>query len=85
MARELKYCVLDSKPPYELHIVFHIPKLQDLDNCLKTTIDCLMKHFGVDDRDIYRIVAEKIVAKKWEEKIDVEIDSFPSWFNLQNK
>lgn len=45
MARELKYCVLDSKPPYELHIVFHIPKLQDLDNCLKTTIDCLMKHF----------------------------------------
>jgi len=52
------------KPPYKLEITFGISIQSDLDNCLKQTIDCLQKKYGINDKDIMEIHAKKVVTKE---------------------
>lgn len=72
--QELKDCVLeDCIPPYEIHFRFWIPKLQDYDNCIKVTQDIVCEHFGINDRDIYKAIIEKVPVKSWQEYFEIEI------------
>lgn len=48
-------------------------KASDIDNCLKTFIDCLVKKYKVDDRFIYEMHVFKSIVKKGEEYIKFKI------------
>lgn len=62
--------------PYELIITFGLSnKGNDLDNCLKPFIDCLVKKYDFDDRQIYSIVAKKEISKKGMEYIKFQLKS----------
>lgn len=62
--------------PYSLDIEFGLSsKLNDLDNGLKPFIDCLVKKYGFDDRDIYRLSAIKTIVKKGSEFIKFNLSS----------
>jgi len=50
-------------------------KLADLDNNFKLFQDCLQKKYGFNDKQIYRIIAEKVDVSKGKEYIDFEIFS----------
>lgn len=45
----------------------------DIDNCLKTFIDCLVKKYKVDDRYIYELHVFKTIVKKGNEFIQFKI------------
>lgn len=62
-------------PPYNLQVEFGTSKLNDLDNNLKPFIDCLVKKYAFDDRDIYMIQAKKVIVKKGSEYIKFIIQS----------
>ena len=51
-------------------------KLADLDNVLKPFLDTLQKRYGFNDRDIYRITAQKKIVKKGEESLVFALDSW---------
>jgi hypothetical protein len=61
-------------PPYDLYIEFGTSKLNDLDNNLKPFIDCLVKKYGFDDRDIYFLSAKKVIVKKGAEYVKFKIE-----------
>lgn len=65
-------------PPYFIHFRFHVPVLQDYDNCIKCTQDVLCTHFGINDRDIHKALIEKIPTKKGLEYFEVQIESLNS-------
>lgn len=48
-------------------------KASDIDNCLKTFIDCLVKKYKVDDRFIYELHVFKTIVKKGEEFIKFKV------------
>lgn len=48
-------------------------KASDIDNCVKTFIDCLVKKYKVDDRFIYELHTFKTIVKKGEEFIRFKI------------
>lgn len=54
-----------------LNIVFgYSSKASDADNSLKPFIDILQKHYGFNDKRIYRIIADKVDVKKGQEYIE---------------
>ena len=60
-----------GKAPYSLDIVFGLSsKLNDIDNGLKPFIDCLVKKYGFDDRDIYKLSVLKTIVPKGKEFIE---------------
>lgn len=62
--------------PYELSVVFgYSSRASDIDNGLKTFLDCLVKKYSFDDRDIYRLNVKKEIVKKGEEFTNFEIKS----------
>lgn len=62
--------------PYELSVVFgYSSKASDIDNGLKSFLDCLVKKYGFDDRDIYKLNVKKEIVKKGEEFTNFEIKS----------
>tara|TARA_R110002096_G_C14451762_1_gene711625 strand:- start:536 stop:856 length:321 start_codon:yes stop_codon:yes gene_type:complete len=66
-------------PPGKLELVVTFglsSKLADTDNFLKQFIDCLQKRYNFNDRDIFRIIAEKVIVKKGAEYIDFIINEF---------
>jgi Holliday junction resolvase RusA-like endonuclease len=66
MLPELK---LDGAP-YELYLeVGFSSKLSDLDNSCKPFLDCLVKKYNFDDREIFSIIAKKKIVKKGSEYI----------------
>lgn len=70
-------CTLeDCIAPYEIHFKFYIPKMQDYDNCIKVSQDILCEHFGINDRDIYKAIIEKVPVKKGEERWEVDIVTY---------
>lgn len=75
---KLRGSYLDIPPPYHIQFRFHISKMQDLDNCIKTSQDILAKFYWFNDRDIYRISAEKIAVSKWNEAIEFDIIKYKS-------
>lgn len=65
---------IDSKAYLSLLITFgYSSRNSDLDNGLKTFIDCLVKKYGFDDRNIYELKANKEIVKKGSEFIKWEI------------
>ena len=48
-------------------------KLSDVDNCVKTFIDCLVKKYKVDDRYIFEMHVFKTIVKKGDEYIKFKI------------
>jgi Holliday junction resolvase RusA-like endonuclease len=64
------------KSPLSLYISFGLSsKLNDIDNGLKPFIDCLVKKYGFDDRDIYFLEAKKQIVEKGKEFIKFSINS----------
>ncbi len=58
----------------QLNVEFgYSSKLADIDNALKPFIDCLVKKYGVDDRNIYRLEVDKVIVKKGEEYIKFKL------------
>lgn len=58
----------------QLNVEFgYSSKLADIDNALKPFIDCLVKKYGVDDRNIYRLEVDKVIVKKGDEYIKFKI------------
>jgi Holliday junction resolvase RusA-like endonuclease len=50
--------------------------MQDYDNCIKVSQDILCEHFGINDRDIYKAIIEKVPVKKGEERWEVDIVTY---------
>lgn len=48
-------------------------KASDIDNCLKTFIDCLVKKYSFDDRQIYELHVFKTIVKKGDEFIKFKV------------
>ena len=48
-------------------------KLSDIDNPCKLVLDCLVKKYGFDDRQIYELYQSKEIAPKGKEFIEFEI------------
>lgn len=51
-------------------------KLSDWDNPIKQFQDILCKKYGIDDRNIYKGIVEKVDVKKGEEYIKFKIESY---------
>jgi Holliday junction resolvase RusA-like endonuclease len=57
-----------------IEIVFGFSNsLADIDNPLKPFLDILQKKYGINDRDIYKLIVSKEVVKKGTEFIKYEI------------
>lgn len=60
--------------PYQLNIKVGLSSsLADLDNTIKCFQDILQKKYGFNDKDIFKIIAEKKIVKKGGEFIDFDI------------
>ncbi len=72
LKKELEFLILeDCVAPYEVHYKFYIDKRQDIDWCCKVLQDIICDHFWFDDREIYKIVAEKIISKEHYFEFDI--------------
>lgn len=66
-----KQDIIDSKP---LKIDFRYgfsSKLSDVDNPIKLCLDIMQKKYGFDDRNVFKVSAEKEIVKKGEEYIEI--------------
>jgi len=60
--------------PYELRLSFGFSNyLSDIDNPMKPFIDILQKKYSFDDRDILRIVVDKVMTDKGKEFVSFEL------------
>ena len=64
--------------PNEKHIKIAIQfgfssRASDIDNCCKSFLDCLVKKYKVDDRNIYEMHVFKDIVKKGDEYIRFKI------------
>jgi len=60
--------------PYSIILEFGLSNTNnDLDNNFKPFIDCLVKKYDFDDRQIYHLEATKVMVKKGEEYIKFEL------------
>ena len=60
--------------PYSINIVLgYSSKASDIDNGLKSFLDCLVKKYGFDDREIYQMTVKKEIVKKGSEFIKFEL------------
>ena len=65
---------IDAKAYLRLEVCFaYSSRANDIDNSLKCFIDCLVKKYGFDDRNIYELNVKKIIVKKGKEFINFEI------------
>ena len=48
-------------------------RASDIDNCCKSFLDCLVKKYKVDDRNIYEMHVFKDIVKKGDEYISFKI------------
>lgn len=61
----------------EINIVFGFSsKTADIDNPLKPVLDILQKKYGFNDRSVYRLMVEKVITKKKEEFINIQISDY---------
>lgn len=62
--------------PYSIDIVLgYSSRASDIDNGLKSLLDCLVKQYDFDDREIYKMNVKKEIVKKGFEFIKFEIKS----------
>ena len=55
---------------------FGMSELSDLDNKIKQFQDIIANKYGFNDRDIYKIIAEKEVVKNGDEFIEFNIEKY---------
>lgn len=68
-------------PPGELVLLFRFHfkrKASDVDNCCKAAQDIITNHYGVDDREIFMTINEKIINPKEPERLEFEFLSYHS-------
>lgn len=64
-------------PPYRLVLRFGFSnKLSDCSNPIKLVEDIIQKKYGINDRDVYKIEAEKFIVPKGKEFIDFFIETY---------
>lgn len=68
-----KTTVIDGK--LQFIATFGISDRSDLDNCLKTTLDCLAEHYGFNDKQVYEIRVTKEKVKRGSEFIEFELNN----------
>jgi Holliday junction resolvase RusA-like endonuclease len=62
--------------PLQLAVEFGFSsKASDIDNCLKPFLDCLVKRYGFDDREIYFLLVKKTIVPKGKEFINFKLES----------
>lgn len=76
MKKDLLNTEIDCKPPYCLWWRFYVTAASDLDNLIKVATDCVFKHFWINDNLVYKIVAEKCIAKRGKEYFQLEIEHY---------
>jgi len=60
--------------PYEVNIFYGFSsKAADIDNPSKPFIDILQKHYGFNDKEIFKLTLVKEIVKKGQEYIEFEI------------
>ena len=60
--------------PYDLIYEFgYSNPANDIDNAIKQTTDVLQKKYAFNDKEIYRMVVEKVIVPKGKEYIKFEI------------
>jgi len=60
----------------EVNLMFGLSsKNSDVDNPVKCFVDCLQKKYGFNDKQIYKLTADKVDVKKGCEFIEFEIKS----------
>ena len=60
--------------PYEVNIFYGFSsKAADIDNPTKPFIDILQKHYGFNDKEIFKLTLVKEIVKKGQEYIEFEI------------
>jgi len=62
-------------PPNKLVLLFRFHfkrKASDVDNCCKAAQDIITNHYGVDDKEIFMTMNEKIVNSKEPEYLEFE-------------
>tara|TARA_R110002167_G_scaffold332442_1_gene539280 strand:+ start:204 stop:536 length:333 start_codon:yes stop_codon:yes gene_type:complete len=65
------------EPPYHIALIFGMSNvLSDVDNPIKGFLDVMQRKFCFNDRDVYKIVAEKVIVKKGEEFIKYEMKHY---------
>ncbi len=65
------------KPPYQIYFKFGLSNsLADGDNCLKQTQDIIAKHYGFNDKLIFKWIIEKVNVEKGLEFFDFHITSY---------
>jgi len=63
-------------PPYEVHYKFAFSSpLADLLNPEKLITDILCKKYGIDDKNIFKMVLEKSIVKKGNEFFEFKINT----------
>ena len=74
---ELMYKLSNIKLPNAPYLVLYTfgfsNSLSDLDNPVKPLQDILQTYYGFNDRDIHKMIVEKVKVKKGEEYIEFEI------------
>lgn len=66
---------IDSKAYLKLEVTFgYSSRASDIDNALKTFIDCLVKKYKFDDRNIYEMSVKKEIVAKGKEFIEWSFD-----------
>ena len=66
--------IQSSTARLEVHYRFGMSsKASDVDNCVKCLQDALADKYGFNDREIYKMVVEKVDCKKGEEFIEFNI------------
>jgi Holliday junction resolvase RusA-like endonuclease len=63
--------------PYSINIILgYSSKASDIDNGLKSLLDCLVKKYGFDDREIYQMNVKKEIVPKTKEFIKFELTHY---------
>lgn len=74
MLLKLPKIKLDTTGSLRINIKYGFTsKLSDIDNPCKMVLDCLVKKYGFDDRQIYQLYQEKEIIAKGNDFIEIEI------------
>jgi Holliday junction resolvase RusA-like endonuclease len=69
---------LKDKPKGALRVTLHYgfsSKLSDIDNPCKMILDCMVKKYCFDDRQIFELIQTKEIVKKGDDFIEFKIEN----------
>lgn len=81
--RDIHYLLRAKEPNQTLpagelaiHIRVGTTRRMDVDNCAKLLIDCIARHYGINDRRFTALSIVRVPVKQGEEFITFHIDTF---------